>query len=144
MTSTVSRILATAFGLLMAVSAGAQAHGPAFVAVVLAVVALLAGLQYRPAATLAVLFAIAALVLTEPSPLFAALSGLSAAGYLVVRHGGAALVTATRATMLAAVGFTFVGVIAALFPLQVAWLPLVAPLAVLGVYVLATRPFGDR
>jgi len=61
----------------------------------------------------------------------------------VLRHGGAAVVTATQPTMLAAVGFTFVGVIAALFPLQAAWLPLLAPLTVLGLYVLATRPFSD-
>ena len=143
MTSTVQRILATVFGLLMAVSAGAQANGMAFVAMVLAVVAVFAGLRFRPAATLAVLFSIAALGLSDQSPLFAALSGLSAAGYLVLRHGGAAVVTATQPTMLAAVGFTFVGVIAALFPLQAAWLPLLAPLTVLGLYVLATRPFSD-
>jgi CDP-diglyceride synthetase len=143
MTSTVQRILATVFGLLMAVSAGAQAHGMAFVAMVLAAVAVCAGSYYRPAATLAVLFSIAALALSDQSPLFAALSGLSAAGYLVLRHGGAAVVTATQPTMLAAVGFTFVGVIAALFPLQVAWLPLLAPLTVLGLYVLASRPFSD-
>ena len=43
--------------------------------------------------------------------------------------------------MLAALGFTFVGVLAASFPFELPWLPLLAPLAVLGIYVLATRPF---
>jgi hypothetical protein len=38
-------------------------------------------------------------------------------------------------------GFTFAGLVATVFPLQLPWLPLLAPLAVLAVYVLATRPF---
>ena len=40
-----------------------------------------------------------------------------------------------------ALGFTFVGVLAASFPFELPWLPLLAPLAVFGIYVLATRPF---
>jgi hypothetical protein len=31
--------------------------------------------------------------------------------------------------------------VATSFPLQLPWLPLVAPVAVLAIYVLATRPF---
>ena len=44
-------------------------------------------------------------------------------------------------TIVAAVGFTFAGLVATSFPLQLPWLPLVAPLAVLAIYVVATRPF---
>ena len=43
--------------------------------------------------------------------------------------------------MIAALGFTFVGVLAASFPFELPWLPLPAPLAVFGIYVLATRPY---
>jgi hypothetical protein len=79
--------------------------------------------------------------------MFAALSGLSAASYLVLRHAvgaPAGFVTATAPTMIAAVVFSFAGVAATTFSLQLPWLPLLAPLAVFGIYALATRPFlGD-
>jgi hypothetical protein len=39
------------------------------------------------------------------------------------------------------VGFAFAGLVATAFPLQLPWLPLLAPLAVFAVYLLATRPF---
>ena len=136
------RIFSAAFGLLMAAAAEVQAHGMAFVAGSLAMLAVLAGLRFRPAATVAVLLTLTAIVLSDPSPVFAALSGLSAAAYLVLRHGEpAGVVTATRPTMVAAVGFTFAGVVATSFSPQLPWLPLLAPLAVFGIYVLASRPF---
>ncbi len=45
---------------------------------------------------------------------------------------------------VAAVGFTFAGLAATSFPLQVPWLPLAAPLAVLATYVLAVRSRVNR
>jgi hypothetical protein len=39
------------------------------------------------------------------------------------------------------VGFTFAGLVATAFPLRLPWLPLLAPLAVFAIYVVATRPF---
>jgi hypothetical protein len=137
------RAFSTAFGLLMVAAAEVQAHGLALVAAALAGVAVLAGLQFRPAATIAVLLTISVIVLSDPSPMYAALSGLCAAAYLVLRHavGAPAVVTATQPTMIAAVGFTFAGVAASSFSPQLPWLPLLAPLAVFGIYALATRPF---
>jgi hypothetical protein len=137
------RAFSTAFGLLMVAAAQVQAHGPALAAAALAVVAVVAGLQFRPAATIAVLLTISVMVLSNPSPMYAALSGLSAAAYLVLRHaaGPPAAVTATQPTMSAAVAFTFAGVAASSFSPQLPWLPLLAPLAVFGIYALATRPF---
>ena len=76
--------------------------------------------------------------------MFAALAGLSAACYLVLRYtegGSTRVMGASAPAMLAALGFTFVGVLAASFPFELPWLPLLAPLAVFGIYVLATRPF---
>ena len=98
---------------------------------------MLAGLRFRPAATLAVLLALSALVLSDPSPMFAALSGLSAAAYLVLRHAvgaPAGVVTATPPTMIAAVGFAFVGVVATSFAPQLPWSPLLAPVVVFAIY----------
>jgi hypothetical protein len=43
--------------------------------------------------------------------------------------------------MVSAVGFTLVGLVATAFPLRLPWLPLLAPLAVFAVYLLATRPY---
>jgi hypothetical protein len=136
------RAFSAALGLLMVALAAGGSHGPAIVAAALGVVAVLAGTVFRPAAMLAVLFSVAAIVVSNPPPVLAALSGLFAACYLVVRYAirlPAGVITAP--TMIAAAGFTLVGMVAASFPLQLPWLPLLAPLAVFGVYILATRPF---
>jgi hypothetical protein len=138
------RAFSIGFGLLMAAAAEVQAHGFAFAAAALAVIAVLAGLQFRSAATLAVLLTISAIVLSDPSPMFAALSGLCAAAYLVLRHAvgpPAGVVTVTQPTMIAAVGFTVAGIVATSFTPHLPWLPLLAPLAVFGIYALAARPF---
>lgn len=136
------RVLSTGFGLLMvAATGGFLQHGPAFVAAVLALGAVAAGTTFRTAATLAVVLAVAAIALTGPSPALAAVSGLAATIYLVLRHATKYVVTVSSPTFVAAVGFTVVGLAATSFPLQLPWLPLLAPLAVLGIYLLATRPF---
>jgi hypothetical protein len=66
-----------------------------------------------------------------------ATSGLCAAAYLVLRHTA----TVTSPTVLGVVGFTAAGLAAASLPFQLPWVPLLAPLAVLVLYVLVTRPF---
>ena len=120
-------------------------HGPAFAAAVLALGAVVAGIAFRPIATLAVLLAVAALALSNPSPLLAAVAGLAATLYLVLRHAQAGVATVSQPTLVAALGFGVAGLAATSFPLQLPWLPLAAPVAVLGIYLLATRPFlGER
>lgn len=132
----------SAFGMLMVVAAAIHADRAGTIAIGLAVAALLAGLWYRPAGTLSVLLVIAAIVLSPPPLLFAALSGLSAAAYLIIRHAaGLGIVTTTRPTVLAMIGFTLVGVVATWVPLQLAWLPLLAPPAVVVMFLLVTIPF---
>jgi hypothetical protein len=42
---------------------------------------------------------------------------------------------------VAALGFTAVGVLAASFPLELRWLPLLAPPAMFAAYLVATAPF---
>jgi hypothetical protein len=146
MTSILRRahLLSTAFGLVMVAAAGFQTAGVALVVAMVAAVAVLAGIALRVAATIAVLLAAAAIVISDAAPMLAALAGLSAACYLVLRYteaGLAGVIGASAPALLAALGFTFVGVLAASFPFELPWLPLLAPLAVLGIYVLATRPF---
>jgi hypothetical protein len=140
----VTRAFSTAFGLLMVGSATVGSHGLAVVAGAVAVIAVGVGMVFRPAATLAVLLSVLTIVLSNPSQLLAAVSGLCAAAYLVCRHAADAPVAVAAGagpTIVAAVGFTFAGLVATSFPLQLPWLPLVAPVAVLAIYVLATRPF---
>jgi len=139
-----AHLLSTAFGLMMVAAAGFQTIGVALVVAMFAGVAVLAGIALRVAATVAVLSAAAAIVISDAPPMLAALAGLSAACYLVLRYteaGLAGVIGASAPALLAALGFTFVGVLAASFPFELPWLPLLAPLAVLGIYVLATRPF---
>ena len=139
-----AHLLSTAFGLVMVAAAGFQTTGPALVLAMLAAAAVLVGIGFRVAATAAVLLAAAAIVVSDAPPMLAALAGLSAACYLVLRYtegGSTRVLGASAPAMVAALGFTFVGVLAASFPLELPWLPLLAPLAVFGIYVLATRPF---
>jgi hypothetical protein len=139
-----AHLLSTAFGLVMVAVSGFQTDGPALVLAMLAAIAVLAGIAFRVAATVAVLLAAAAIVVFGAPPMLAALAGLAAACYLVLRYsegGSIRVVGASAPAMLAALGFTFVGVLAASFPFELPWLPLLAPLAVFGIYVLATRPY---
>ena len=110
---------------------------PRSLAAGIAAAAVLVGTVFRPAATLAVLSTAAVIVVADAPAMLAALSGLAAAGYLVLRH----TVAATAPTVVGAVAFTAAGLAAASLPLQVPWLPVVAPLAVVVTYVLVIRPF---
>jgi hypothetical protein len=136
--------LSTGFGLLMVGLAAVGADGPGFVAAAAAVIAVGVGVVFRPAATVAVLLSVATIVVSNPSVVFAACSGLCAAAYLICHHAvgtppGA--VMWSWPTVIGAVGFSSAGLVATSFPLQLPWLPLAAPVAVLAIYVLATRPF---
>ena len=132
-----TRAVSTAFGLVMVASVAMQADGPALLATVFAAAAVLAGSVIRPAAASAVLATGGVIVLADAPPVLAATSGLCAAAYLVLRHTA----SVGAPTVLGAVGFTAAGLAAASLPFQLPWVPLVAPLAVLVLYVLMTRPF---
>jgi hypothetical protein len=139
-----AHILSTACGLLMVAAIGIGSHGPALIAATAAVVAVTAAVLFRPVATLAVLLTVLVVALSGAPATLAAVSGLSAAVYLVLRHAassGVGLDCVSGATLVSAVGFTLVGLVATAFPLQLPWLPLLAPLAVFAVYLLAARPF---
>ncbi|KKC02757.1 hypothetical protein AWC17_28335 [Mycobacterium nebraskense] len=137
-------VFSVAFGLLMVGLAADGSHGLAVAAWAAALGAVAGATVFRPAATLAVLLSVVTIGLSDPPLVFVALSGLCAAAYLVCRHAfgaSAAVVMGSWPTAVGAVGFTFAGLVATSFPLQLPWLPLAAPLAALAVYVLAVRPF---
>lgn len=136
-----TRVFSVVFGLLMVAAAAIGSHGVPLMTAAVAVLAVGLGTVFRSAATVAVLLVVIVIVASDSSHVLAALSGLCAAAYLVSRHASGDVVTGSWPTIIAAVGFTFAGLVATSFPVQVPWLPLVAPLAVLAIYVLATRPF---
>jgi hypothetical protein len=125
------------FGVLMAAAAAVDAGGPGLIAAAAAGVAVLAGLYVRAAATAAALAAVCAIALSEPQPLLAALSGLSAAAYLVLRYA-----TMTRPTVIGIVGFAALGVVATAAPAGLSWLPLLAPVAAVVLFLVLTGPFA--
>ena len=139
-----AHVLSTGCGVLMVAAVGIGSHGSTLAAAASGLVAVTVAVLFRPVATLAVLLTVVAIALTGPPALVVAVSGLSAAAYLVLRHAAATdagLDSVSGATMVAAVGFTLVGLSATAFPLRLPWLPLLAPLAVFAVYLLATRPY---
>ena len=139
-----TRAVSTAFGLLMVGLVAVGSDGLAAAAGIVALIAVGVGMAFRPAATVAVLLAVATIVLSDPPYVLTALSGLCAAAYLVCRYAAGPLTSVVMGswpTVVAAGGFTFAGLVATSFPLQLPWLPLAAPLGALAIYVLATRPF---
>jgi hypothetical protein len=83
-----------------------------------------------------------ALAISEPEPVVAAIAGLAATIYLVLRHarGGDAAMVLTTPTVVGALGFSAVAVLGATMALALPWVPLVAPLAVVAIYVTVVAP----
>lgn len=135
------RALSVAFGLLMVAAAAIGSRGPSLAVVAVAVAAVVVGAGAVGAATFAVGCTVVLLVLSDPPPIVAALAGLGATAYLVLRHSAHVEESASWPTVAGAVGFSAVGMAAVLIPVDVAWLPLAAPVAVLAVYLIVTRPY---
>lgn len=131
-------LLPSAFGVLMVGAAAHRGGAAALLAGGTALIAVLLAGWLRPAATVAVLLTVVTVVFADPAPMYAALAGLAATAYLVLRHGADG---ATAPTMFAAVGFAAIATLALVVPLRVPWLPLAAPLVLLAGYLLALKPF---
>lgn len=138
-----AHLLSIACGLLMVAAVGVGTQGLARGVAVAALVAVAAAVMLRPMATLAVLLTVLVIALSGPTAVAAAVAGLSAAVYLMLRHAasGAGLDSVSSATLVSALAFTLAGLVATAFPLRLPWLPLLAPLAVFAIYLLATWPF---
>ena len=132
-----NRIMSAAFGLLMAVAAGVDARGwrwprrrsPGG----RAGGAPFAGRGDRRGAGRG-----GAIALAEPPPLLAAVCGVAAAAYLVLWH-----TTMTGPTVAGLVGFAVAGVVATTVPAGWSWLPLLAPVAVVLIFLVLIGPFVD-
>jgi hypothetical protein len=135
-------VFSTGFGLLMVAAAAVNADRLGLACAGVAVLAMLIGIGYRSCATVSVVLVIVVIVVSDPPPLFSALAGLSAAGYLVIRHAaGAGIVTTTRPTVVAMVGFMLVGLACVVASFSLPWLPLLAPPAVVVLFALVMFPF---
>ncbi|WP_445165568.1 hypothetical protein ACTXG7_16815 [Mycolicibacterium sp. Dal123E01] len=132
------RLLATAFGVVMAAAAAVGSGRWGLIAVAVAVIAVAAGLYVQRAATAAVLAVICAIALTDPQPALAAAAGVCAAAYLVLMYAAV-----TRQTAIGITGFAGVGLLATTVPADLPWLPLLAPVAVVFVVGVALSPFLD-
>jgi len=137
MTPAAARALSVAFGFAMVATAAVEARGLALAVAISSVAAVLLGLRFRVAATAAVLLAATALVLSDASPVASAMCGLCAAGYLVLRYSA----TVEYPAAVTAVGLAAAVLAAIWFAPELPWLPLLAPVAVIGIYTLAVRPF---
>jgi hypothetical protein len=142
---------ATAFGLLMVAATGVQPSQPAFAGALLAVAAVFLGIVLAPAATAAVAISAGVIAFTDPVPLFAPLSGLCAVAYLMSRHSSSGRLAVTSAPVRYALGFCIVGLVATSVPVTLPWVAVLAPVTVLGLYLIAIHPFapdvsraGDR
>ncbi|WP_233209324.1 hypothetical protein [Mycobacterium sp. ENV421] len=134
---TVRRLVAASFAVAMTAATAVGADTRWLAAAAVALIAIIVGLFVRAAATVAVLAATAAIVLTGPHPMLAATSGVCAAAYLVLTYA-----TLTRVTAIGIAGFAAAGALAAAVPVDLPWLPLLAPVAVVAVVGLALSPFS--
>ncbi len=129
--------LATVLGLTMVAAAGVQTHGPALFAAGLAVAAVIVGVVFRPAATAAAVIVVCLLAWDDPAAVFALLSGLSATGYLMLRYAaGSTAVTVTAQSIIGALGFSVLGLAATSIFLQQRWVALLAPTAIVALFVV--------
>lgn len=134
-----NRALSLAFGLLMVAAGALRGDQSALVASAVGTVAVLVGVRFGAAATLAVVATVASLALSDPSPVLAAIAGLAATCYLVLRHAvGRAAITVP--TVVGAVGLSAAAVLGTAVPSTLAWVPLAAPIVALLIYVTVVAP----
>jgi hypothetical protein len=132
--------LSTAFGLLMVAATAIAAEGTSLVVAALAAGAVVLGVRIAAAATAAVMFSVVTVVLADAPAMAAALAGLSATAYLLLRHARNVEAAVEMPTVVGALGLSAVGLAATAIPVSVPWLPLAAPVAVLVGYVLVVQP----
>jgi hypothetical protein len=139
--------VASASGLLMA---GAALRGVPTVAVPLVVAAAvlaLAGLRFRLAASAAVPAIAGALALGNVTALVALVAGIAGAIYLLSVHAidlPPDVVPATPSVLGAMLGFGAAALLVSALPGGQAWWPVIAPVTVVLIYVVAVRPLSRR
>jgi hypothetical protein len=135
-------LLSPALGVAMIAAAAPHAQWLAACTAGLALAAVPVGVRFARAATLAVLLTALTLAVSTPPSMLVLVSGLCATGYLVTRHAnGPNAAVPTLATVVSAVGFGLTAAVVAVIPVDVVWLPLLAPFALLGAYAMATNAY---
>jgi hypothetical protein len=132
-------LFSPAFGALMVAAAARPGSVWALAALGLAAAAVLAGVFDRRAAVAAVVLTVVGITLSDVGPLFAAVSGLSAAAYLLARYSAEA-VTLTTPTLLGMCGFAVAGAAVTALPVRLTWVPLVAPAIMAAILIAAVAP----
>ncbi len=103
------------------------------------------GIEFRTASPLAVLLTALTLFLSAPPLTLVVTSGLCATAYLVMQpETGTTYVAPTKATILAALGFSLIGAVVATFTFDFAWLLVVAPFVLLVPYAVAIHLYLRR
>lgn len=130
-----TRFLAGLSGILLVTAVTLMTPVAGIAAVVLVVL----GWWFRVAAVAAVLLVVGVLTAADTGVLAAAATGLVATTYLLNTanvKAPAGVVPTTLPSVLGAVAFTAVAVVAALLPLRLAWVPIAAPILVILLYTL--------
>lgn len=125
-------------GLMMVAATVPDAPMIAWIASGISAVLVLASAFSRTAATGAIVVAIVALALSNPPLLLAAIAGLSAILFLLLSFGRAGLVSLTGALL-----FTGVAMLVSLAPVELPWVPVVAPVVVVALFAVAVWPYAS-
>jgi hypothetical protein len=138
--------IAAACGLLMAAAALLGAPMVAVPLVVAAAFLALAGLRFRWATSAAVPAIAGTLALSNATALAAVAAGIAATVYLLSVHTinqPPGVVPATPSVLGAALGFGAAALLASTLPGGHTWWPVIAPVTVVLIYVLAVRPLNQ-
>lgn len=128
-----------AFGLLMVLAGADGATRTGWAVAAVAGVAVLLSVRIAAMASGAVLLCILTVLLSPPAPMSTAVAGLAAAAYLSLRHNRNRV---SVPAMTGAVAFTAVATLAVAVPVELPWVPVLAPIGLLTAYVVALRPFA--
>nr|WP_211243230.1 hypothetical protein [Rhodococcus oryzae] len=141
-----SSVMALGAGLAMSAAVVPHAQAPALIAAGLSAVGVLAARWSRVAVICAVQGALLALALGEPTPVQAGLAGVGATVFVLAAHTAHTPGTAVAEAglVLAVAVVTAVAAVSVfLLPFEIAWLPLVGPIACLAVYALVLAPYAS-
>src|SRR5258705_3682535 len=100
------------FGLGMVGAPAIAADGPSLWVAAVAAVLVALGFRFPAAATLAVVLSVLVIALTDPPPMAAALAGVAATAYLVLRHVRNVDSALAVPTVIGALSFSAIGLAA--------------------------------
>lgn len=137
-----SRAIGLGGGLLMVAAALPDAPPPATIVAVAAAILVVASMRWRVAALGAVQLGLAALVIGDPAPVAAVLSGFAATVFLLGAYATRAVEPLRSVSLLAAAGFAAAVLAVGVVPADVAWLPVLAPILVLLAFAIVLLPYA--